>query len=297
MKVALYGQFYHKNSGKYIRELLDELSNLDIEVRIEEEFLKIINQNKSVAKQYTQFKTFNQLDGSYDLFFSIGGDGTILRSVHYVKALDIPIVGINTGRLGFLATIQKEEIRAMILALKQKEYTVSKRDLISVATYPNNHSLSSMNFALNEVAISRKNSTSMITVESWMDDKYLNAYWADGLIISTPTGSTGYSLSCGGPIITPETKAISITPIAPHNLNVRPLIIPDDKELKLKVSSREDQFLISLDSRLTTLNNDTEIHLKKADFQIGIVLLNENSFIKTLRQKLLWGEDKRNLKQ
>ncbi|TXK73260.1 NAD kinase [Mesonia sp. HuA40] len=297
MKVALYGQFYHKNSGKYIRELLDELSNLDIEVRIEEEFLKIINQNKSVAKQYTQFKTFKQLDDSYDLFFSIGGDGTILRSVHFVKALDIPIVGINTGRLGFLATIQKEEIKAMILALKQKEYTISKRDLLSVATYPDNQSLSSMNFALNEVAISRKNSTSMITVESWMDDKYLNAYWADGLIISTPTGSTGYSLSCGGPIITPETKAISITPIAPHNLNVRPLIIPDDKELKLKVSSRENQFLISLDSRLTTLNNDTEIHLKKADFQIGIVLLNENSFIKTLRQKLLWGEDKRNLKQ
>jgi len=294
MKVAIYGQFYHKNSGQYIQELLDALELQDIQVEIEANFLKIINENSSIEKQYTNFSTFTKLDNSYQLFFSIGGDGTILKSINFVRDLDIPIVGINTGRLGFLATIQKENIKKMMLAIKEKKYSISKRELITIATSPENDSLSNMNFALNEIAISRKNTTSMITIETWLDGKYLNAYWADGLIIATPTGSTGYSLSCGGPIIDPKTKALAITPIAPHNLNARPLMIPDNTELTLKVSGRENEFLVSLDSRLTSLHNDTTITIKKAPFTIGLVLLNEDSFIKTLRQKLLWGEDKRN---
>lgn len=294
MKVAIYGQFYHKNSGQYIQELLDALELQDIQVEIEANFLKIINENSNIEKQYTNFSTFTKLDSSYQLFFSIGGDGTILKSINFVRDLNIPIVGINTGRLGFLATIQKENIKKMMLAIKEKKYSISKRELITIATSPQNDSLSNMNFALNEIAISRKNTTSMITIETWLDGKYLNAYWADGLIIATPTGSTGYSLSCGGPIIDPETKALAITPIAPHNLNARPLMIPDNTELTLKVSGRENEFLVSLDSRLTSLHNDTTITIKKAPFTIGLVLLNEDSFIKTLRQKLLWGEDKRN---
>ena len=294
MKVGIYGQFYHENSGKYIQELLDLLEEKNIEVVIEKEFLEIIHKKNSIKKQYSEFSTFKELDSSFDLFFSIGGDGTILKSVNFIKNLDIPIVGINTGRLGFLATIQKEEISETISSILQKKYSISRRSLLTIATSPKNEGLSDINFALNEIAISRKNTTSMITIETWLDGKYLNAYWADGLIISTPTGSTGYSLSCGGPIINPETNALAITPIAPHNLNARPLVIPDDIELKLKVSGREDDYLVSLDSRITSLDKDTEITIKKASFTIGLVLLHEDSFIKTLRKKLLWGEDKRN---
>ncbi|WP_121666762.1 NAD kinase [Mesonia aquimarina] len=294
MKVGIYGQFYHENSGKYIQELLDLLEEQNIEVRIEEEFLEIIHQKEEIKKEYNEFSTFKELDNSYDLFFSIGGDGTILKSINYIKSLDIPIVGINTGRLGFLATIQKEEISQTINSILQKKYSISRRSLLEIATSPKNESLSDINFALNEIAISRKNTTSMITIQTWLDGKYLNAYWADGLIVSTPTGSTGYSLSCGGPIINPKTNALAITPIAPHNLNARPLIIPDDIEIDLKVSGREEDYLVSLDSRITSLSKNTKITIKKAPFSIGLVLLHEDSFIKTLRKKLLWGEDKRN---
>ncbi|PZD78735.1 NAD kinase [Mesonia sp. K7] len=297
MKVAIYGQFYHEDSGKYIQELLDELEAQDVEVHIEENFLKIINETEEINKKYPQFDTFTKIDNSYSYFFSIGGDGTILKCINYVRDTKVPIVGINTGRLGFLATIQKDEIKSMLKALSEKNYTISRRELLSIATTPKNQSLSDMNFALNEIAISRKNTTSMITIDAWLDGKYLNGYWADGLIVATPTGSTGYSLSCGGPIITPETKSLVITPIAPHNLNARPLVIPDDTELTLKVSGREDEFLVSLDSRLTSLNNETTMTLKKADFTIGLVSLEQESFVKTLRKKLLWGEDKRNKKQ
>lgn len=294
MKVGIYGQFYHKNSELYIQELLDLLEKQNIEVIIEENFLEIIHKNEIIKKEYSNFSTFKELDNTYDLFFSIGGDGTILKSVNYVKSLDIPIVGINTGRLGFLATIQKEEIKETIDNILHKKYTISKRKLLAIETTPRNKGLSEMNFALNEIAISRKNTTSMITIDTWLNNKHLNAYWADGLIISTPTGSTGYSLSCGGPIISPGTNALAITPIAPHNLNARPLVIPDGTELKLKVSGREEDFLVSLDSRITSLATNTVVSIKRASFTIGLVLLHEDSFIKTLRQKLLWGEDKRN---
>lgn len=297
MKVGIYGQFYHKNSEQYIQQLLDLLLEKDIQIMIEKNFLKIIQDNKIIPQEYSNFDTFEQLDNSFDFFFSLGGDGTILKSVFYIKDLNIPLVGINTGRLGFLATIQKEEIKAMLEAIIEKKYTISQRELLTLATSPKTDSLSDVNFALNEIAISRKNTTSMITIETWLDDKYLNAYWADGLIVSTPTGSTGYSLSCGGPIIDPQTKALCITPIAPHNLNARPLVVPDHTTLTLQVSGRGDEFLVSLDSRLTSLKKNTKLTIKKAPFKIGLVLLHEDSFIKTLRKKLLWGEDKRNQKQ
>lgn len=297
MKVGIYGQFYHKNSERYIQELLDLLEEENIEVFIESNFLEIIRSNQIIKKDYHKFSTFEVLDNSYDLFFSIGGDGTILKSVGFVKDLDIPIVGINTGRLGFLATIQKEEIKEAIASILNKDYSISKRELLRIETTPETTGLSEIDFALNEIVINRKNTTSMITIETWLNDKYLNAYWADGLIVTTPTGSTGYSMSCGGPIIAPSTPAIALTPIAPHNLNARPLIIPDQTILKLKVKTREDEFLVSLDSNLVSLKENTVITIKKAPFEIEMVMLNKDSFIKTLRQKLLWGEDKRNQKQ
>jgi NAD+ kinase len=297
MKVGIYGQFYHKGSEQYIQQLLDILSQQKFDVVIEENFLEIIKENKTITRDYPDFTTFRELDNTFAFFFSIGGDGTILKSVNLIKNLDIPVIGINTGRLGFLATIQKEEIGQMIEALVKDKFSISKRDILTVQTEPATKALKDENFALNEVAISRKNTTSMITVETWLNGKYLNAYWADGLIISTPTGSTGYSMSCGGSIITPETKVTTLAPIAPHNLNARPMVIPNDTEMRFKVSGREDEFLISLDSRLTSLSKEKTIIIKKAPFTIGLVLLHEDSFIKTLRKKLLWGEDKRNQKQ
>ena len=294
MKIGIYGQFYHANSGVYIEELLNVLDCENIEVMIEEEFFRLIHQNESIKNEFSHFGSFTSLDDSYDLFFSVGGDGTILKAANYVKDLDIPIVGINTGRLGFLATVNKEEIKATIYKLLRKEYHLSERSLLCIETDPPTEGFGNLSFALNEIAVNRKNTTSMITIETWLDGEYLTAYWADGLIISTPTGSTGYSLSCGGPVITPTTKALAITPIAPHNLNARPLIIRDNTNITLKVSGRENEYLVSLDSKIATLQNDTIINIKKAPFKIKMVEFRGDSFLKTLRQKLLWGEDKRN---
>ncbi|MFC7357996.1 NAD kinase [Jejudonia soesokkakensis] len=295
MKVGIYGQFYHDNSEAYIQLILDALQKNNVEIVIEANFLKILKDHQEITHNVEALNTFTQLDSSYDLFFSIGGDGTILKSVTFVRNLNIPIVGINTGRLGFLATIQKENISESIAQILNKEYSVSERSLLTIETYPADESLTtSLNFALNEVAVNRKNTTSMIKVETKVNDKYLNSYWSDGLIVATPTGSTGYSLSCGGPVIDPSTNSVVITPIAPHNLTARPLVLPDSSEISLKVSGREDTFLVSLDSRIMTLANETILLIKKAPFTIKFVQLPEDSFIKTLRKKLLWGEDKRN---
>jgi len=294
MKAAIYGQFYHDNSGIYIEELLNVLDSENIEVAIEENFLRLIDENNEIKKDFQHFKTFKVLDNSYDIFISVGGDGTILQSINFVRDLDIPIMGINTGRLGFLATIHKEEIRTTISRLIKEEYKISQRSLLCIITDPEVEELRGYNFALNEIAVSRKNSTSMITIDTWLDDEPLTAYWADGLIVSTPTGSTGYSLSCGGPVITPATKALVITPIAPHNLNARPLVIKDNTRITLRVSGRADDYLVSMDSRLATLKNNTTVTIKKAPFKIKIVEFTSDTFLKTLRKKLLWGEDKRN---
>ncbi|MDX1461949.1 MAG: NAD(+)/NADH kinase, partial [Marinirhabdus sp.] len=212
MKIGLFGQFYHKNSETYIQLILDALKRDDIEVLVEHDFMEMLKQHDDVHTA-TAFKTFKRLDASYDLFFSIGGDGTILKSITYVRDLDIPIVGINTGRLGFLATIQKEHISENINKIIDGNYTISERSLLQLATDPPNTDVGELNFALNEVAINRKNTTSMIKVETEVNDKYLTSYWSDGLIVATPTGSTGYSLSCGGPVIDPSTNSFVITPI------------------------------------------------------------------------------------
>jgi NAD+ kinase len=294
MKAGIYGQFYHKDSEKYVQLILNTLHDHGVHIYIETEFLKIIEQQKGISTSVGSISTFDELDDSYDLFFSIGGDGTLLKSVTFVRDLHIPIVGINTGRLGFLATIQKENIKESLKEIIQGNYSISERTLLSIETLPKTDTLSSLNFALNEIAVNRKNSTSMIKVDTWIDNEYLNSYWSDGLIIATPTGSTGYSLSCGGPVIHPSANNMVITPIAPHHLNARPLVIPDNKVISLKVSGREENYLISLDSRIATLQNDTEVTIQKAPFTIKMVQLNEDSFIKTLREKLLWGEDKRN---
>lgn len=294
MKIGIYGQFYHQNAGKFIAELLEMLDRENVEVLIEENFLDLINLNKTIDKEYSHFCTFEELDASFDLFLSIGGDGTILKSIDYIGNLNIPIVGINTGRLGFLATIQKEQISETIHTILEGNYSISARSVLCIETNPESNESVFNSVAMNEIAVSRKNTTSMITVDTWLNDQYLTSYWADGLIVSTPTGSTGYSLSCGGPVITPDADSLVITPIAPHNLNARPLVLKDDTKITLKVSGRENSHLVSMDSRIATLKNNTEIVIKKAPFTVNLVQLKGDSFLQTLRKKLLWGEDKRN---
>ena len=291
MKFAIFGQNYQENTKKVTTEVIQILQENNIEIVIEKQFS---NNFHEVTKNISTFSNHEELNDSFDVFISIGGDGTILRAVTFVRDKNIPIVGINTGRLGFLATVQIENISSLLQKVINKEYTISKRRLLELQCTPRNPDLVNLNFALNEVTVSRKDSTSMITIETFLNGEYLNSYWADGLIISTPTGSTGYSLSCGGPVLMPDVNSLVITPIAPHNLNARPLVIPDEMEIELRVSGREEHYLVSLDSRITSVTNETLLRIKKTSFQINMIEFKDEGFLKTIRKKLLWGEDRRN---
>ncbi|MGO4820437.1 MULTISPECIES: NAD kinase [unclassified Flavobacterium] len=294
MKVAIYGQYYQNSTEPIIRDIFVFFNKNNVELIIESNFLEMLYDKKIVQKDYNTFSSHTELDSSIDMLISIGGDGTILRAATLVRDSGIPILGINAGRLGFLATVQKENIDEFLQIVIDKKYTLSKRTLLSLSCTPANEALQDINFAMNEISVSRKDTTSMITIDTYLNSEFLNSYWADGLIISTPTGSTGYSLSCGGPILTPDVKSLVITPIAPHNLNARPLVIPDETEIELKVSGREDNYLVSLDSRITSVANESILTIKKTPFQINMVEIPDETFLKTLRTKLLWGEDKRN---
>ncbi|WP_158975622.1 NAD kinase [Cellulophaga sp. L1A9] len=293
MKVAIYGQTYSDNALEYVVELLEELNTIPAQVYFEEEFYHLLKNFRTVA-DFKVFTAESGLDDSFDMFVSFGGDGTILRAITYVRDLNIPIVGVNTGRLGFLSTFKKEDVRKVVREFISGDYTIVERSLVEVHTEPQLPEFENLNFALNEVTVSRKDTTSMITVETHLNNEYLTSYWADGLIIATPTGSTGYSLSCGGPVIAPSVKSLILTPIAPHNLNARPLVISDDTEIRLKVSGREENHLVSLDSRIATVENGREIIIKKSAITVKMIEYTSESFLKTLRNKLLWGEDKRN---
>jgi NAD+ kinase len=294
MKVAIYGQYYQNSTEPIIRDIFVFFNSKNIEIVIEAAFLKMLYERQLIKKDYKTFSCYKELDKSFDLLLSIGGDGTILRAATLVRNLGIPILGINAGRLGFLASVQKEDIAVFLQMVVDKNYKISKRTLLKATVFPKNKDLMEINFAMNEISVSRKDTTSMITIEAYLDGELLTSYWADGLIIATPTGSTGYSLSCGGPILTPEVKGLVITPIAPHNLNARPLVIPDSTEIKLCVSGREEQYLVSMDSRITSVGNESVITIKKSSFHINMVEIPHETFLKTLRNKLLWGEDKRN---
>ncbi len=293
-KVAIYGQSYSISAEKEIQILLEVLQKNNVVSFIEKSFYDLLVAGNILEKKYPTFSHFSDLNASFDVLFTLGGDGTILRAVTYIRDLNIPILGINTGRLGFLATINKNSIQESIAHILKGEYTIQERTLLSIKTKPETVAFSELNFALNEITIARKNTTSMIGVKTSLNKEYLTNYWADGLIISTPTGSTGYSLSCNGPVISPDSKNVIITPIAPHNLNARPMVIADDTKIELTVDSREKDFLISLDSRITTVPKNTTIFIEKAGFTIKSIIPNNQSFLQTLRSKLLWGEDTRN---
>jgi len=294
MKVAIYGQYYQNSTEPIIKDIFVFFNKNNVEMVIEAEFLKMLYEKKIVAKEYQTFSSYAELNSGFDMLISIGGDGTILRAAALVRDSGIPILGVNAGRLGFLASVQKENIGDFLQLVIEKKYTISPRTLLSLTSTPENENLNGINFAMNEVTVSRKDTTSMITIETYLNDEFLNSYWADGLIIATPTGSTGYSMSCGGPILTPDVKSLVITPIAPHNLNARPLVIPDKTEIRLKVSGREENYLVSLDSRIASVKNESVLVIKKTPFKINMVEIDGETFLKTLRNKLLWGEDKRN---
>lgn len=294
MKVAIYGQYYQNSTEPIIKDIFVFLIKNNVEMIIESNFFKTLFEKKILDKKYQTFKSYTELNSSFDMLISIGGDGTILRAATLVRDSGVPILGINAGRLGFLATVQKENIPEFMQFIIDKKYSISKRTLLSLTCSPDNEAIQDINFALNEISVSRKDTTSMITIETYLNNEYLNSYWADGLIIATPTGSTGYSMSCGGPILTPNARSVVITPIAPHNLNARPLVVTDETEIRLKVSGRDNHYLVSLDSRIISVKNETVLFIKKSPFEINMVEIPNETFLKTLRTKLFWGEDRRN---
>ena len=292
MKVAIFTNLYKNYSPKILLSIIEKLQKNNFDIMIDNISFDKLN-HKKYSAILNHVKSFSKIDKTINYIICVGGDGTILKASSYVKNIGIPIIGINTGRLGFLAKIKAVEIDNVIQAITKKKYTISEKTLLSVS-YKNKKQENKLGAALNELSITRKNTTSLITIETKLNDEYLNTYWADGLIIATPTGSTGYSLSCGGPIIMPESKNLVITPIAPHNLNARPLVIPDNTNITLKISGRENEFFVSLDSKITTLSNEMLILIKKAPYKIKMIQLDNDNFLQTLRDKLYWGKDKRN---
>ncbi len=288
MKAAIYTQKNDLDTFLYLSKFISELDKRGVK--------SVIFSGTAESMQFSkEFETFSNKDDlkrkGVELFFTFGGDGTIVSSLLFIQDSEIPIVGVNTGRLGFLASFTKEEIFLELDQILKGDYGLSKRSVIEVVSLGKGMFFP---FALNDITISRKETTSMITVDSYINGEFLNVFWGDGVIISTPTGSTAYSLSCGGPIISPNNENFVITPIAPHNLNVRPLIVNDNVEIRLKVESRVPQYSLSLDSRLVHIDTNVEIIIRKAKFKILLVQPQNLSFYETIRQKLLWGKDKRN---
>ena len=291
MKIAIYSR-----GGETVRQedlmlLLDELEKQKISCYMHHDFFEQVK-HLFQSTQYPTFIDAGDLDDSFECVISMGGDGTLLDTLTFIRDSNIPVMGINFGRLGFLATIGKHELTNTVTALVNRTYVVDRRSLIHLdANIP---LFGKTPYALNEFAIHKRDTSSMIKIHTYLNGEFLNTYWADGIIVSTPTGSTGYSLSCNGPILFPESGSFIITPVAPHNLNVRPIVIPDDSIVSFEIEGRTDQFICALDSRREIVNKDIQLAVKKEAFTIGLLRLSENSYLQTLRSKLSWGLDKRN---
>jgi NAD+ kinase len=292
MKIAIYSRGIEENQHKEITSLLHELAAHNVEPVFFQDFF---NKFYSTVKFKTPYSTFNssdKLDESIDCIISLGGDGTLLDTVALVKDQGTPVLGINYGRLGFLANIGKTELQTAVEALVNRTYVIDKRTLIHLdANVP---LFGDVPYALNEFTLLKKDSTSMIKIHTYLNGEFLNTYWADGLIVATPTGSTGYSLSCGGPVVFPDSASFVITPVAPHNLNIRPIVVPDDTIISFEVEGRADDFLCTLDSRREIVTKEIQLAVRKEEFGINLIRLNENNFLQTLRNKLSWGLDVRN---
>jgi NAD+ kinase len=290
MTIAVYARNTKDNYPDYLENLLALSTTENFKVIVFKPYLDFLNTSLNKSFTLNTFSNSEELIAKADYVISLGGDGTMLETLEYVRKSGIPVLGVNTGRLGFLATVYKEDFEKSIQLLIKEKFTLDKRELIEL---DKTTCFNEVNYALNEFTIHKKESSAMINIDTYVDGIFLNSYFADGLIVSTPTGSTAYSLSCGGPIMVPDSDNFIITPIAPHNLNVRPIVISNNKTINFKVSGRSDSFNVSLDSRSQTIKNLSELIIKKADFRFNLINLEGQHFFETLRNKLLWGIDKR----
>ncbi len=291
MTVAVYARSTNDNAPQYIELINNTLIQENIKLIVYLPYLEFLKTQFSFSKPINTYTTSEELISKADYVISLGGDGTILETLDLVRKSGIPVLGVNTGRLGFLASVNKNDLQKALHLLIKEKFTLDKRELIELKEGGN--CFGDVNYALNEFTIHKKDSGAMINIEVYVDGVFLNSYFADGLIVSTTTGSTAYSLSCGGPIMVPDSENFILTPIAPHNLNVRPIVISNNKTIELKVSGRSDFYNLSLDSKSTKIKADTVIKLKKADFRFNLINLEGQHFFTTLRNKLLWGIDKR----
>jgi NAD+ kinase len=292
MKVAIYSRGLDFEQENPLLLLLEELTHHANTILIFHQLLEQFHLPKHLYDKMVPFKSSDDLQEDIDCLISLGGDGTMLDTVTLVKDKNIPILGINFGRLGFLASISREELASAVDSLVNRTYVIDKRSLIHLES--NQDLFGETPFALNEFAIHKRDISPMVKIHTYLNGEFLNTYWADGLIVSTPTGSTGYNMSCNGPIMFPETACFVITPVAPHNLNVRSIIIPDNNVISFEVESRAEQVICALDARREIVNKTIQLAVRKEKFGVNLIRLNENSFLSTLRTKLTWGLDKRN---
>jgi NAD+ kinase len=291
MRVAVHGKEFNRQSAPFILRIFETLMSFKAELYVSTKFSQHL---KPTLFQKIRYKTYEPGTSlkNIQVFISIGGDGTLLESVTHIGKNEIPVLGINTGRLGFLATIGKDETERALSKVMEGAYSLDKRAALRLET--NVPLFDGLNFALNDFTVVKKDTSSMITIHTYIDGEFLNSYWADGIIVSTPTGSTGYSLSCGGPLIFPRSGNFVITPVSPHNLTVRPIVVSDSSEITFQIEGRSKKFLVSLDSRIASVDSSAKLKVKKADFKVNLIQLEGQHYFKTLRQKLNWGLDIRN---
>jgi NAD+ kinase len=292
MKVAIYSRVIDDDQYNKVQQLLDMLAKENIHPVIYKPFFEMIQSSVHFSDKTTVFSDSNDLTDAIDFLISLGGDGTLLDTVTLVREKNIPVLGINFGRLGFLASIGSKELHIAVQSLVKRTILIDKRSLIHLdASKP---LFGDVPYGLNEFAIHKTDTSPMIKIHTYLNGEFLNTYWADGVIVATPTGSTGYSLSCNGPVVFPESSSFVITPVAPHNLNVRPIIVPDDNIISFEIEGRTDHFICALDSRKELVDKKVQLAVRRESFTLSLVRLNENNFLQTLRNKLSWGLDTRN---
>jgi NAD+ kinase len=292
MKAAIYSRIMEADQQVDVQLFFDELANQQIEPIIFQHFFDEIKEKIKLPSNSKTFSLAEDLTDEIEFIISLGGDGTLLDTVTLVRDKKIAIMGINFGRLGFLASIGRDEVKTAVKAIAQRTYVVDKRTLIHLeASIP---LFGNVPYALNEFSLHKRDVASMIKIHTYLNGEFLNTYWADGLIVATPTGSTGYSLSCNGPVVFPDSGSFVMTPVAPHNLNVRPIVVPDNNIISFEIESRSDQIICALDSRREIVSKNVQLAVKKEKFEVNLVRLSENNFLQTLRNKLTWGLDKRN---
>jgi NAD+ kinase len=292
MRIAVHGKEFNRQLAPFVLRVFEILQDAEVELFVSSKFVHHLKSHPFKNIRFLVYEPGQAILERMKLFLSIGGDGTLLETVTHIGRLETPVLGINTGRLGFLATISKEDTERALTQLLSGNFALDKRALLKLET--NSSQFGPLNFALNDFTVVKKDTSSMITIHTFIDGEFLNSYWADGIIVATPTGSTGYSLSCGGPLIFPRSGNFVITPVSPHNLTVRPIIVSDSAEITFEIEGRSKRFLVSLDSRISSVDSTVKLKVAKADFQVNLIQLEGQHYFKTLRQKLNWGLDVRN---